>query len=151
MGGIQGSVRSSRMRHLAHSAVVARPDIEKPKVLVHNASTYRSGKCKCAVCRESHRVKTAEYKRARAAGEIAPRVPLRERLGRAEMFLEDGASYAEAAKTIGTSEHTLSEMLPGYRDNSHQFNSVMSSIKNNEQLLELHREIWQGGQYNRSY
>jgi hypothetical protein len=33
----------------------------------HDANTYRNGRCRCEVCREDHRVKTAANRKARLA------------------------------------------------------------------------------------
>lgn len=145
------SVRAQHFRLWAASPV--RRDCapaQAPDEIKHGLSAYRSGKCKCNICREAHRVASAEYRARRARGEATAREPRSQRLARAKVFLDDGASYAEAAESVATDEKTLSEDLPGYSANGLAFNSIMSSIKNKPRLLELHREIWQGGQYNQN-
>lgn len=122
--------------------------------MIHHVTTAVKG-CTCDGC-ERQRKRNREYMRRKKEGagrppSTDPRVlASRAKLVRAEEMLEDGATYLEVAESLEMSTDTLRAKLPGYRQNAKQFNSVMSNIKNNEFLLELHREIWQGGQYNKS-
>lgn len=116
---------------------------EPPKEFVHGVTAYRSGKCKCATCRLAHNEKAREYAAAVKAGTHVKRVPAKIRIAQALPFLEDGATFREAAATVRTDHKTLARAYPQFNTNWQEWNSVLASIKNNPTLLALHREIWQ--------
>ena len=70
-----------------------------------------------------------------------------QRVARAVEFLEDGATYREAATSVRTDQKRLKADYPEYEGNWAQWNSVLANIKNDQRLLELHREIWQQSKY----
>ena len=125
--------------------------IGPPAPLKHGTSAYRAGKCDCDFCKASHTAAVQNNKALKAEGVDTSLEPRATRVAIARRLLEDGATYAEAANTAHTSEKRLAQELPGYEGNWMEFNSVMAGIKNNETLLQLHREIWQGAEYSRSY
>ena len=106
--------------------------------------------CQCPGCIVA-RAKNTEGKRRQSSKRPCSidyrLVKTREKTESATAYLEDGASYAEAARTVGVGEKTLRRHIPGFEGNSKVVNSVMSAIKHRPDLLALHREIWQGGTY----
>lgn len=62
------------------------------------------------------------------------------RIERARLLLEDGCTYAEAARTVDISEDTLASRLPGF-GSTNEHRSVFASINNSPALRDLHREI----------
>lgn len=106
--------------------------------------------CNCPGCERVRQIDRDSYHR-RKVRSVDPRIiAYREKLLRAEVMLGDGASYAEVARTLSMCPKRLARKLPGYKGNKEAVNSAMSHIRDNQALLELHREIWQGGQYNKS-
>jgi hypothetical protein len=63
-----------------------------------------------------------------------------EQLARAKAHLEDGASYAEAARSVGARAESLARHFPGYgRDREHR--ALIAWINQNPDVKALHDEI----------
>ncbi|OZB84384.1 MAG: hypothetical protein B7X32_07405 [Microbacterium sp. 13-71-7] len=59
---------------------------------------------------------------------------------RARDLLQDGASYPEAARTIGVSAARLRRRLPGFQA-THEHRAIMAAIHADARLRSLHAEI----------
>jgi hypothetical protein len=120
----------------------AGPVEEKPKPIEHGANAYRNRTCDCEKCKAGHAEQQAKWKQAQQDGTASKRrAEHQAKLDAAKAFLDDGASYREAATSTGLDHGNLLKRLPGYNIIA-EWNAVMASIKNYPELLALHREIW---------
>lgn len=138
--------RAHGRTRLSASIYVA-PD-KSVRELKHSAASYRSGICKCEFCMVSHAATQRNRRSLRRAGVDISILSRAEKQLLAKRFLDDGATYREAAATVRTGEKELALALPGYEQNAADWNSIMAGIKRSDTLLPLHREIWHGTRYN---
>ena len=111
----------------------------------HSINGYRSGKYRdCPDCRSLHNANSARYRERKKSGEVeASKAERQARWDRALALLEDGASYWEVSASTRCEYKTLKRKYPGFEGNAIEFRSIMAGIISNQQLLKLHREIWQ--------
>lgn len=105
---------------------------------------YRKRLCRCVVCvrAQKKRVKDKYRQKLAKLGKAKP-FPgskiTQEQLDRAFYHLQDGCSYAEAARTVGMGQDTLMRYYPGYKG---QGRLNMVEINSTPELKKLHDEIW---------
>lgn len=106
----------------------------------HDRTEYSSGRCRCKICTDDHNLSATESKARVLAGEDRHTVRAR-KIARAELMLQDGATYRETARSVRVDARTLSLILPGYKQNSLEWSGVRLSIIKVPHLAQMYREI----------
>lgn len=113
------------------------------KIPVHGSTQrYNAYKCRCEECVGAMRDYRYFLKVRKGQVTVQPRPGSRitkEQLDRALYHLQDGCSYAEAARTVGMGQQTLMGYFPGYEK---QGRLNMVEINSKPELKALHDEIW---------
>lgn len=154
-GAVRNGGGNMRASHLRHEAVRLGKtgSVEfgsPPKVHVHSATAYRSGARDCDECRRLHAERENDRRAQRRAGLPGAAELKAKRDALALMFLEDGCSYREAATSARVDEKRLAREHPEFHENQKIWKAVLTQIKNDARLLEMHRIIWQGAEYGQS-
>jgi hypothetical protein len=143
MKGAVNGVRAARLKHVAQSTSDPRNHLngDPARPIEHGRTAYRSGKCKCALCKADHNAGNKETYANRKGGGPTIRERTLAKMEQALALLQDGCTYREVAATVRVDDHRLAKAFPEFKGNSNEWASVRASIFNKPELRDLYREI----------